>query len=105
MLSPLKSYIMVGCLGGLGRSLSRWMFDRGARSFVFLGRSGADKPAAKKLVEDLQESGAAVVVVRVDVSCLEDVQNAVMQSPCPIGGILQAAMGLNVSICGTLIEP
>ena len=101
VLSPQKSYIMVGCLGGLGRSLSRWMFDRGARYFVFIGRSGADKPSAKKLVEDLQESGAAVVVVKGNVSCLEDVQNAVMESPCPIGGIIQAAMGLNVSICGS----
>ena len=104
MLSPLKSYIMVGCLGGLGRSLSKWMFDRGARSFVFLGRSGADKPTAKKLVEDLQESGAAVLVVRGDVSCLEDVQKAVMHSACPIGGIVQAAMGLNVSRCVTASE-
>ena len=98
MLSPLKSYVMVGCLGGLGRSLSRWMFERGARSFLFLGRSGADKPTAEKLVEDLRKSGAAVVVVRGDVSCLDDVQNAVTQSPCPIGGIVQAAMGLSVRI-------
>ena len=80
------------------------MFDRGARSFVFLGRSGADKPTAKKLVEDLQQAGAAVVVVRGNVSRLEDVQNAVMQSACPIGGIIQAAMGLNVSRCVTLSE-
>ncbi|KAM0805745.1 KR domain-containing protein [Usnea florida] len=91
VLSPLKSYTM-------------WMFDRGAQSFVFLGRSGADKPTAKKLVEDLQKSDAAVVVVRGDVSCLEDVQKAVMHSDCPIGGLVQATMGLNEAIFTDMSE-
>ena len=40
---------MVGCL-----SLSKWMMDRGARHFVFLGRSGLDKTAARNQVEDLE---------------------------------------------------
>lgn len=40
------TYLLVGCLGGLGRSLTSWMMDRGARDFVLLSRSGADKPEA-----------------------------------------------------------
>ena len=78
------------------------MFDRRPQSFVFLSRSGADKPNAKKLVEDLQESGTAVVVIRGNVSRLEDVQPAVMHSTYPTEGIIQAAMALNISRCVTL---
>ncbi|KAK3934856.1 thiolase-like protein [Diplogelasinospora grovesii] len=48
--SPLligSVYLMAGCLGGLGSSLSRWMMARDARHFIFLGRSGCDKPSAQ----------------------------------------------------------
>ena len=94
---------MVGCLGGLGRSLSKWIFDRGARKFVFIGRSGTEKASAKTLVDSLRETGATVVVVKGDVSRLDDVKTTVEKCPSPIGGVIQAAMGLNVSITLELI--
>ena len=55
VINPNKSYLMIGCLGGLGRSLSKWMVRRGAHNFVFLGRSGLDKPVAQTLIHDLRE--------------------------------------------------
>ncbi|KAI1660867.1 polyketide synthase [Daldinia decipiens] len=96
-----KVYLLVGCLGGLGRSLSRWMITRGARHFVFLGRSGADKPSAKQLVSRLEEAGATVGILRGDVSKAADVTAAV--STCiatgrRIGGVIQAAMGLHEAL-------
>lgn len=97
-VSPEKSYLMVGCLGGLGRSMSKWMLARGARKFVFLGRSGLDKPAARHLVEDLRKQGAKCEVVRGDVCSSADIEEMVRRANGPIGGIVQAAMGLNVSI-------
>lgn len=97
-LSPDKTYLLVGCLGGLGRSMSKWMLARGARKFVFLGRSGTDRAPARRLVEDLQAWGAQVTVVRGDVVELEDVQRAVAAIDGPIGGVVQAAMGLGVSV-------
>ncbi|KAM0335103.1 hypothetical protein ACHAQA_000138 [Verticillium albo-atrum] len=75
-MSREKTYILVGCLGGLGRSLSRWMVSRGVRKFVFLGRSGTDKPAAQALIEGLERSGVECTVVRGDVSIREDVDRA-----------------------------
>ncbi|TGO19696.1 hypothetical protein BTUL_0003g01530 [Botrytis tulipae] len=45
------SYLLIGCLGGLGRSLTSWMVERGARHLVFLSRSGTDSPSALALVE------------------------------------------------------
>ncbi|KAI9368958.1 putative polyketide synthase [Aspergillus egyptiacus] len=97
-----KSYLLVGCLGGLGRSLSRWMFDRGARNFTFLGRSGCDKPAARDLVSSLEASGATVQVVRGDIVNADDVQAAVDACTLPIGGVVQAAMGLNEALFSTM---
>nr|ALP31878.1 polyketide synthase 22 [Diaporthe helianthi] len=99
VLSPEKVYLLVGCLGGLGRSLSRWMMSRGARHFVFLGRSGSDKPEAQSLVDRLLGAGASVKVVRGDVSNPEDVDAAVDAcSGWPIGGVVQAAMGLSEAL-------
>lgn len=93
-----KSYIMIGCLGGLGRTLSRWMLQRGARNFVFLGRSGLGKPAARSLVQDLESSGAKCEVVKGDVCNAQDVAAVVDAAEGDIGGVVQAAMGLNVSL-------
>ena len=71
--------------------------ERGARNFNFLGRSGTDKPHARLLVEDLQKQGATVTVIRGDVADYAAVEQAITRSPLPIGGVIQAAMGLSVS--------
>lgn len=103
-LDPEKSHIMVGCLGGLGRALSRWMVQRGARKFAFLGRSGLDKASARDLVEDLESRGAQCVVVRGDVCNSDDVEAVVAAGAAmgPIGGVVQAAMGLNEAIFSSM---
>ncbi|KAI1362869.1 polyketide synthase [Xylaria arbuscula] len=105
LLSPHKVYLLVGCLGGLGRSLSRWLLSRGAKNFVFMGRSGCDKPAAKDLVSRLQELGATVNVVRGDVCDSVDVIRAVRfcaNTGLPLGGVVQASMGLSESLFSTM---
>ncbi|KFA72420.1 hypothetical protein S40288_08039 [Stachybotrys chartarum IBT 40288] len=102
VMSPEKTYILVGCLGGLGRSLSRWMVSRGARKFVFLGRSGLDNPAARALVEGLERFGADCVVVRGDVSVRADVDRAIDSVEGEIGGVVQAAMGLSEALFATM---
>lgn len=64
---PEKCYIMIGCLGGLGRTLARWMVNRGARKFAFLGRSGLQKSAARNLIEDLDLLSVKSVVISGDI--------------------------------------
>ncbi|PWY76505.1 polyketide synthase [Aspergillus sclerotioniger CBS 115572] len=96
--SPSKTYLMVGCLGGLGRSMAKWMMSRGARKFVFLGRSGMDKPSARQLIEDLALHGAQCKVIRGDVCNRADVEAAVAAVDGLIGGVIQAAMGLSEAI-------
>ncbi|RYP54379.1 hypothetical protein DL768_000796 [Monosporascus sp. mg162] len=104
VFSPDKTYLLVGCLGGLGRSLSRWMMARGARKFVFLGRSGCDKPTAQQLVSRLRRAGADITVVRGDVSNADDVREAVLACTAagPLGGVVQAAMGLREALFATM---
>ncbi|KAI0006809.1 hypothetical protein F4779DRAFT_595040 [Xylariaceae sp. FL0662B] len=102
--SPAKTYLMIGCLGGLGRSMSKWMVSRGARKFVFLGRTGTDRAPARRLVEDLEFSGAQVTVVRGDVINYGDVEKAVKTIKGPIGGVIQAAMGLDEALFTTMTQ-
>lgn len=73
------------------------MFGQGARRFVFFGRLGTKKQEAKDLVEDLRNGGADLSVIFGDVANFADVEKAIAQIPRPIGGVIQAAMGLNVS--------
>ncbi|KAK6356052.1 hypothetical protein TWF718_000426 [Orbilia javanica] len=100
--SANKSYLMIGCLGGLGRSLSKWMVERGARKFVFLGRSGLDKEAARRLIEDLTSLGAECKVVRGDVVSATDVEKMIAAADAPVGGVVQAAMGLKHALFGAM---
>ncbi|KAI1802995.1 putative polyketide synthase [Daldinia bambusicola] len=98
ILDPAKVYLLVGALGGLGRSLVCWMKSRGGKKFVFLQRSGCDKPSAQEFVTWLKQEGVSVTVVKGDVTRLDDVVAAI--EACkklggPIGGVMQAAMGLH----------
>ncbi|KAL7625333.1 hypothetical protein AAE478_004549 [Parahypoxylon ruwenzoriense] len=90
------SYLLVGCLGGLGRSLTRWMMERGARHFAFISRSGADKPEAALLIESIKASGASTKVYRADASNEEAVRQVVasLQAERPIRGVVHGAMVL-----------
>lgn len=96
--SPNATYLLVGCLGGLGRSLTSWMMEAGARRFTFLSRSGTDSKSAAKLVADIQAAGAIVQVVRGDATSRGDVVRAVQGVPSkhPIRGVVHAAMVLRV---------
>ncbi|WEW58624.1 hypothetical protein PRK78_004092 [Emydomyces testavorans] len=90
---PDATYLLVGCLGGLGRSLTSWMMEKGSRRFVFLSRSGTDSKQAALLVKEMEAKGAIVQVVRGDVSLRQDVDRAVqvIKSEHPIKGVVQAA--------------
>ena len=92
-------YLLVGCLGGLGRSLTRWMKERGAKHFAFISRSGADKPEAARLVESLQRSGATTEVFYADASDEEAVRRVVSQLEVKgrIHGVVHAATVFKVT--------
>ena len=98
VFSPTKTYLLSGCLGGIGRSITKWMMTRGAKKFAMIGRTGLDKEPARRLVKDLQDAGASVHVTRGDVSDVTVVEEAVAAIEGEIGGVVQAAMGLDVCL-------
>ncbi|KAL8758325.1 MAG: hypothetical protein Q9199_001581 [Rusavskia elegans] len=93
---PEAAYILVGGLGGLGRSLSTWMADRGARHLYFLSRSGAYNSEAQAVIHDLNARGVMTQIYKGDVSVKIDVQTLVSHASRkhPIKGIIHAAMVL-----------
>lgn len=97
-LCPDATYLLVGCLGGLGRSLTSWMMRKGARNFAFLSRSGADSKQASILLKELEVAGANTQVFRGDAGVKSDVENAIKGVPkdLPIRGVINAAMVLRV---------
>lgn len=105
-LQPDATYLLVGALGGLGRSLGSWMMDRGARYFCFMARSGTDSKQAAILVDDMRKAGASVQVIRGDVTVRADVDDALKNVPPqhPVRGVVHAAMVLRVSpLCSALV--
>ncbi|KAK8124395.1 polyketide synthase [Apiospora kogelbergensis] len=85
-LSSDAAYLLVGCLGGLGRSLTKRMIELGARNFVFISRS-----------EEILKTGASAQVFRADVSDEVAIREVVTQVAAThrIQGVVHAAMVLN----------
>lgn len=89
-------YILVGGLSGLGRSIVRFMSDRGARNLVVWSRSGPNKlsPEAKALIDELAAKGVRVQPITCDVSNREQVMRAVQDasSDRTVRGVLHFAV-------------
>ncbi|RDA85038.1 hypothetical protein CP532_4577 [Ophiocordyceps camponoti-leonardi (nom. inval.)] len=94
LLSGTKSYLLVGGLGGLGKGVTRWLVERGARSFCFLSRSAGTSEGDRAFFRELEEQGCRVTAVVGSVANMADVQRAVEAAPTPIAGVLQLSMVL-----------
>ncbi|PGH00300.1 hypothetical protein AJ80_09194 [Polytolypa hystricis UAMH7299] len=92
--SPTASYLLVGGLGGLGRSVSTWMVEYGARNFVYLSRSAGASDGDTHFFEELEAQGCRVTSVAGSVANLADVQRAVELCGDEIGGVIQMSMVL-----------
>lgn len=77
------SYFLVGGLGGLGRSISAWMVEHGAKHLIYLSRSGGQGPEDASITEDLQAQGCEIQVFKGSVVNLDDVQNAKNKANAP----------------------
>ena len=90
------SYLLVGGLGGIGRAVSTWMVDHGARELIYMSRSAGTSTKDDAFVSELQSMGCGVKLVRGDVTKLEDVKRAIVAATHPLKGILQMSMVLAV---------
>ena len=90
------SYLLVGGLGGLGKSISTWMVERGARNLIYLGRSAGVSNNDKTFFEELRSLGCSVNTVVGSVAKVEDVEKVVRTATRPVAGIIQMSMVLRV---------
>lgn len=92
-----SSYVVAGGFGGLGRSIIRWMVNRGARYLIILSRSGPRTDTARSLVDKLKSQGVNVATPQVDISDLGALVNSFEHSMGhmpPIRGCIQATVAL-----------
>ena len=91
------SYLLVGGLGGLGRSVSIWLAEHGARNLIFLSRSGrGNSPGIKSLIDELAASGCSVQIITGSVTSMEDIQHVIAEARLRIAGVIQMSMVLRV---------
>ena len=92
---PIEAtYVLAGGMGGVGRSLARFLVAHGARNLVFLSRSGASSSHAKRLVEEMEDKGVKVAVFACDVADSDALAKtlAICKTTLPpIRGVFQAA--------------
>ncbi|KAL9595035.1 MAG: hypothetical protein Q9219_006685 [cf. Caloplaca sp. 3 TL-2023] len=94
---PAATYVIAGGLGGIGRSITRWMAHQGARYLLLLSRSGAKSKAAVELLEEMHDRGVEVQTPACDISdegALSRVLERMTESMPPIKGCIQASMVL-----------
>ncbi|KAK6206913.1 beta-ketoacyl synthase domain-containing protein [Colletotrichum tabaci] len=97
VFDPEASYVVAGGLGGLGRSVARWMASRGARNLILLSRRGAVEKPAIDLVRELESLGVNVVTPACDVTdekALRHVMTELAATLPPIKGCIQGSMVL-----------
>ncbi|KAK2623593.1 hypothetical protein QTJ16_007147 [Diplocarpon rosae] len=98
LLQADASYVIIGGTGGLGRSMSRWMIQKGARNIVLLSRSGKTDGKVGDLIDEAKTLGANIVVKACDVTSQDHVEKLVSTdlSHLPsIKGVIHAAMVLD----------
>jgi acyl transferase domain-containing protein/NADPH:quinone reductase-like Zn-dependent oxidoreductase/NAD(P)-dependent dehydrogenase (short-subunit alcohol dehydrogenase family)/acyl carrier protein len=69
--APIRAdatYLVVGGLGDLGRSVAEWLVDQGARRLVLVARTNAESPSAKALQAELSQRGAVIDLRNADMS-------------------------------------
>ena len=96
-----KTFLIAGGLGGLGRSIARWLVRRGARNLMLLSRSGPDgNDEALAMLKDLREMRILVECPICDITDVGSLQSVLQQYSKimpPIKGCFQASMVLRVS--------
>ncbi|KAH7021375.1 KR domain-containing protein [Microdochium trichocladiopsis] len=89
------AYILVVGLGGLGRAVSTWMVENGARHLIYLGRTAGASAHDVAFMEELRSQGCSVASVPGSVTILADVEQAVAAAGTrPLKGIINMSMVL-----------
>lgn len=91
-------YLLVGGLGGLGRMISTWMVENGARNIIFLSRSAKEGPETTPFFDLLRAQGCTVTPFVGSVTNMRDVEKAIKQATTPIAGVIQMSAVMRVRL-------
>lgn len=121
-LTPDATYVVTGGLGALGRTVARYLAERGARHIVLLSRSeipprnqwssilpGHRHHDTVSNLAQIERLGAQVSTARVDITDADQVQSwlsdHVRQGGRPVRGIVHAAGCVNDQLLVNMTEP
>lgn len=91
------AYLFIGGLGGIGRSVSSWLVQNGARHIIFFSRSAGKIGREDPFIQELEAQGCTVQTISGSISDAADVEKAATSATKPIAGVLQGSMVLDVS--------
>lgn len=98
------TYLLPGGLGGLGRSIAKWMArpEQGAKNLIFLSRSGDEAETTRELLSELSAMGVTrVKAFKCDVADEAQLVAALKEAESEgfpkIAGVIQGAMQLRDS--------
>ena len=104
-LRPGATYVLVGGLGGLGRSLAIYLADHGAKHLAFFSRTDDVQPAARKVLDQLEERNVEAKIYVCDVTdpaALKRVVAQIGNELPPIKGVIQGAKVLRDGLFETM---
>ncbi|KAL4961848.1 uncharacterized protein BDV14DRAFT_210828 [Aspergillus stella-maris] len=104
-LDPRASYLVTGGTGGLGKELVRHLGTLGAKQIITLSRSGGDAPGIQELVNEMQQVGVELRIVKGNV-CDRDAVERVKASTGerPIRGVVHGVMDLSDSLLQSMTQ-
>jgi hypothetical protein len=97
--------LLAGGLGGIGRSISRWLIAHGARNLIIVSRSGPSSQSASSFLAQLESADIRTAVVKCDISDFASLSTALantLKSFPPIKGVIQGAMVISDSLFGNM---
>ncbi|KAK7977184.1 hypothetical protein PG988_004674 [Apiospora saccharicola] len=96
------SYLLVGGVGGLGRSIAHWLVSRGAKNLIIISRSAGNTEKTGGFVDELRQAGCRVAAISCNVSAAGDLAKALRgcenQGLPPVRGVINGAMVLQDSV-------
>ncbi|KAL2752849.1 hypothetical protein ACRALDRAFT_1083424 [Sodiomyces alcalophilus JCM 7366] len=97
-------YVLIGGFGGLGLLLMEWMFERGARNFAVISRSGASSKGAQTAMQKMDALGGRILAIKADAGDAQAMKAAIstLRSTMPIGGCFNMALILDNSPFSTM---
>ncbi|MCA9129580.1 MAG: SDR family NAD(P)-dependent oxidoreductase, partial [Planctomycetales bacterium] len=100
-----RSYLITGALGSIGREVSRWLVDRGAKTLILVSRN-PDRGHGPAFVDELRSQGVQVRVCQGDVANKSVVASAIAPSiegdMDPLAGVFHLAAVVNDSSIRTM---